>query len=483
MNKLLHQTPGYLILLASITVISTFSALGFYAYPSADDFCMASGVRDSGLWPHLWRHYLEWSGRYAGNAFYAIYPLLFGLMDGYDFIALSLIILLILATAYFVAKLFRLSMSVWPVWLVSFAFVCVYLLGLRHTASSLYWLAGALSYQTANILLLFTLGLMIELIHRQREKRSAFSVVVLLMFAVFLGMGSNETNMVTLTAVLTVALLFHVREDWRVLNPWLGLFIIGLLCFLLVYFAPGNALRESTFPLRHDWVRSIDGSMKMGWWTLVVWTGNPVFMVTTLLVPFAALKFNSLSPYGLLPGTNWLILLFTSTLCMPFVLQFPAWWSMGGWPPPRTVDAIFFVFLLSWVLLIGGLSLRFIPQALLFSDKGGFNGKAVTGYWVLMILFIGSIAINSKFHRAQDDLWKKTQAFDLYMQDRHARIDQAKNQGGVYVVVPAFKQDFPYSIYFNDIRADYRDWRNMCYARYFRIQGIAQEKPRRIKRQ
>jgi len=68
-----------IIAIASLVVIGVFIALGFYAWPSADDFCMAAGVQHEGLLAHLWQHYLGWSGRYTGNALYAIFPLVFGM--------------------------------------------------------------------------------------------------------------------------------------------------------------------------------------------------------------------------------------------------------------------------------------------------------------------------------------------------------------------------------------------------------------------
>jgi len=463
-----------LLIAASLTVLMTFISLGFYAYPSADDFCMVSGVEQHGLLPHLWQHYFEWSGRYSGNAFYAIYPLVFGFFHGYALIALLLIISLFAGCAFFLSRLFRLGLLSPQVLLVSLGSICVYLLGLRHTASSLYWMAGGLSYQTANILMLFTLGLIIELKNRQKARLSITAAYLWLLVVVILGMGSNETNMVSLTAILGLAFFIHLKSGWKIMKPWAGLLVVGLIGFAVVYFAPGNTLRESTFPYRHDWTRSIQGSWNMGTWTLASWMGNPVFIMASLLVPFSAVRLRQVSPKPPAVHRVSLLMLFLITFSVPFVLQFPAWWSMGGWPPPRTVDTIFFVFLLSWLLFLGALSLRFMPDKI---TKRIVSSSFL--FLLLAILFALAIAANSKFKRAQDDLWNRVEFFDDYMMDRHARIYDAIENQQTGLTVPAFNREFPRSIFFNDIRTDARDWRNVCYAEHFGLQGIAQE--RRVK--
>lgn len=467
--------PVYLLVTVCLLILLTFIALGLYVHPSADDFCMASGVRREGLMAHLWGHYFEWSGRYFGNALYAIYPLMFGLFDGYRYLPFIVILSLFAAVAFFLSTLFRIKLNGYPILITSLCFVSVYLLGLRHTASSLYWMAGSLSYQTANILLLFTMGLIIQLVDRQNDGDNYTSVFTILLVVTILGMGANETNMIPLIAILCLPFIIHLRSGWVIIKPWLWLLVIGLLCFSIVYFSPGNTVRESTFPLRHDWLRSLQGSLDMGSWTLLVWIGNPVFIVATLLTPFAVANLYRCSPRSF--EISWILLLtlILITLSIPFVLQFPAWWSMGGWPPPRTVDAIFFVFLISWFFMLGALTLRIMPSALIFSENGQLTTKSTSILLVAVCCFILAILINSTFQRAQSDLWQRAQSFAAYMLNRHTHIYHALDQQQPYLTVPVFRQPFPRSIYFNDIRPDPRDWRNICYAEYFGLQAIARE--------
>ncbi len=472
----IQHYSAYLIGFVSFTVLLLFIWLGQYAHPSSDDFCMATGIRNEGLLLHLWNHYIEWSGRYSGNALYAIYPLIFGMLSGLTFMPAILILLLFLASCYFLSNLFNLRLLSKSVLLISLSFVCIFLLGMKHTASSLYWPAGALSYQTANILLLFTMGLIVSLMDRLRQQKSYNRVLFSLVIVIFLGMGTNETNMLALSGLVGLALLIHLRSGWAALKPWLILTVVTLICFSIVYFAPGNTVREASFPLRHDWTRAIKGSMDMGWWVLSGWLLNPLFIVATLLSPFAIAKLYSLSSRAFNISNTQLVAVISVTLILPFALQFPAWWAMGGWPPPRTVDATYFVFIVSWFFMSGMLTIRFATTEFVNSSSKYYSISSSITFSVGALLIFLAVLGNFKFQRAQQDLWQRAEPFNEYMQQRYSLMKQAVTYQHFSLLVPAFNREYPRSIYFNDIVPDSRDWRNVCYADYFGLQVIGREK-------
>lgn len=462
----------------SLVVMITFILLGQYAHPSADDFCMANGVRQEGLFPHLWQHYLEWSGRYSGNAFYGIYPLIFGMDEGYRFMPFIVILSLFTALAFFLSKLFKTRMNSYPVVLASLSFVSVFLLGMVSTASSLFWMAGAMTYQTANILLLIMLGLLIQLHEYQKTGKVYSSTLLGLCIVVFLGIGTNENSMLTFMAVLLLGFLVHLKSGWIIMKPWLLLLILGLVCFAIVYFSPGTTMRESTFPLRHNLSRAISGSLEMGLWTMKIWLSNPVLLLASVLAPFAVGRLYHQSERTFTVSNSLLVTLIILTLLIPVILQFPAWWGMGGWPPPRTVDAIFFVFLFSWFMTIGAATLRYMPEHFM---NVGTNQQPFTAILMLtgVVLFILAVVGNNKFQRAQHDLQQRAKPYHEYMLQRHALIKDALQSQQLSLIVPDFKQEYPRSIYFNDILPFSRDWRNVCYANYYGLDRIKRKRTRR----
>jgi hypothetical protein len=466
-----------MLIAAAMLVPALYIALGQYAYPSADDFCMATGVRDVGFFQHLWNHYFEWSGRYTSNAMYALYPLIFGLFDGYPLIAGLLILCLLGALAFALGALFRLSWRHPAVLLAALGILSLYLAGLRHSASSLFWMAGALSYQTSGILLLLALGLIIRVKDAAAAGAARTGYLWVLCVVILLGMGTNEINLLVMSAVMLLA-AWHSLVAKQDQVAWLGLLALTLACFALVYFAPGNSVRESTFPLRHDWGRSIEGSLRMGSWSLLAWMGVPLFVVGSLLTPFAVLGLARISTRRFTLSRRLLWMLAGITLGTPLVLQFPAWWAMGGWPPPRSVDAIFFVFLLCWLTLVGALSLRFLPAQKLFADNG--RATRMTQWLVagLTCALLLSLGYNGRLNRAWQDLTESASPFHAQMMNRHRLIADARSRGEFTVVLPPLQGEAPRSIYFNDIRPNPRDWRNICYAQYFGLHSVRIDAPR-----
>ena len=111
---------------------------------------------------------------------------------------------------------------------------------------------------------------------------------------------------------------------------WLALLLIALLCFCIVYFSPGNSVREGTFDQRHDWPHALAGSLRMGWWSLRAWTLNPLFIIASILLFVAIPWLHDQSSRNFKPDRGFILIAALLTLGMPFVLQFPAWWSMGG---------------------------------------------------------------------------------------------------------------------------------------------------------
>lgn len=463
-----------LLALLSLSVMLVFSALGTYAHPSADDFCMAEGVQREGLWTHLWNHYFEWSGRYSGNALYAIYPLVFGLLDGYKFIALLLLLSLFTAMAFCLSRLLQTRMNAVPVVVASLLFTAVYVLGMRSPASSLYWMAGSLSYQTANILLLLLAGLMIQLADQQRDNQPAHWTLVALTGVLVLAVGANETGMMMAVVAVGILLLTRLRQGWRKAAPWLWLLLVALGCSAVVYLAPGNAVREATFPLRHDLLRALAGSFNMGLWTLTGWLQSPLLWAVTALTPFMTVLLCRHPARQFQPRQRPLWALAGGTLLLPFLLEFPAWWAMGGWPPPRTVDAIYFVFLCGWLFTVGAVTLYYLPEH--WREQGlEAAPRARTVFLVTALLLVLAVFTHGKLQRAVRDWQDAAPAFDAYMQQRYALLAAARTNGQAFLTVPDFGREYPRSVYFNDILPLPQDWRNVCYARYFGLQGVQRQ--------
>jgi hypothetical protein len=470
------QASPFLLFSICVAVLLVFLLLAQYAQPSSDDFCMASGVAEHGLIRQLWSHYFEWSGRYSGNALYAIYPRIFGLFDGYKYIPAILLLILFFSAAFFLSTVFRVSLFARTVLLSSLCFVCIYLLGMMSPASSLYWLAGAMTYQTANILLFVNAGLMITLAERQESSAGYSVVVAVLLLLLIFAMGTNETSMLALTGLVLFAVFFHRHSGWKLLKPWLLITIVALVCFAVVYFSPGNAIRAADFPLRHDFSRSLEGSLSVGLKILWLWVSSPVLIASSLLLPFAVSGLMRTSGRTFSVSKTMLAVLISVTFVMPVLLQFPAWWSMGGWPPPRTVDAIYFLFLVSWYLTVGAFTVRYLCNDKWCPLLQPNNPVSAVALLLLTGLFTAVVLDSKAYQLARTDLFHLAPPYHDYLNARYQQIEQAKAAGQKYLAVADYRQELPRTIFFNDIMHDPEDWRNACYASYFGLEKIRRTK-------
>ena len=474
--ELLKRVSPLLLLSVGAAVVIVFNMLAPYAHPSSDDLCLANGIQRDGLLKHLWLHYQQWSGRYSGNALYGTYPVIFGMFTGYKYIPVVLIISLIAASAFLLSSLFRLKIFDSRVLLPSLCFIAVFLLGMLSPASGLYWMAGALSYQPANIFLLIILGLMFRIAYAQKQQGEYEYTLIVLIIAMAIAIGFNETAMIALIAVSLLFVLLHLRAGWSVLWPWAIVLVTALVCFGVVYLSPGNEIRASEFQQGHNIGRAIRGSLDIGGRVLVIWISNPVLLIATLLVPFSVSRLYGASPRSFTISRRWVFAMVVLTLTIPFAFQFPAWWAMGGWAPARTIDAAYFVFLVSWFMTAGGICIYFMNSGKLIPDLGTHFPVNAIILLAISILFTITVLNSNSFKLAQLDRAKHAKPWHQYMQQRYALIDKAVNEGRSSLVVPDYDKTYPRTIYFNDIMHNSRDWRNICYAQYFGLQRIKRDK-------
>ena len=259
------------------------------------------------------------------------------------------------------------------------------------------------------------------------------------------------------------------------LKPWLVIFSVTLICSAVVYFSPGNAIRAADFPLRHDLARSIGGSLSVGLKVMWLWLSDPVLMVSSLLLPFAVARLSRLSDRIIAVSKTSIAVLLCVTLLMPLMLQFPAWWSMGGWPPPRTVDAIYFLFLVGWYLTVGAATVYYLGKA--EHSRLLQPGHPVTAVALLLLTGVfTAVALESKaYQQARSDLFQLARPYHDYLSVRYDTIAQAKAAGQRYLAVADYQQALPRTIFFNDIMHNPDDWRNACYADYFALEKIKKQ--------
>ena len=469
--KYLPRLSLYSIGAVCISILLLFVLLSQYSHPAADDFCMARGVKQDGLVGHLWNHYFEWSGRYSGNALYALYPELFGLFEGYHLIPIILIVSLGIAVVFLITTMVHAKRVLLLATIASMAFISVYMLGMSRIASGFYWMAGAFTYQTGNILFLLLIALLIRLYDQQSMSLPYGKTLSLLIPVSFIAVGLNETIMLATMGVLVLASSLVYRSGKIKLKPWLILLAIASIGFCIVYFAPGNTVRSSHFPLRNDVLHAISGSWNYGLQLLKSWVSEPVFISSIFLVPFFVTRLYSETDREFYVTFKQLIFLLLLMLLVPFIFSFPSWWAIGVGSPPRTVNTIYFLFLLSTYAAIAALTL-YIVQNRMGSKLGESSAASGIIISAASLIFIYFLFENDRFAVVVGDFKLNARTYDQYLNERYQIIKESLDKKMLAVTVPRYEYNYPHVIYFDDITDNPEDWRNTCYADYFGLESI-----------
>lgn len=458
----------------NILILLIFMFLSQYSNPAADDFCMAAGITESGALSHLWEHYKQWSGRYSGNALYGLLPLLFGLREGYFLIPILLITSLYLAFSYFLSAIFRLSIFKWQVAAASLCLVCVYMIGMKSTATGFYWMAGALTYQTGNILLLVIIGLSFNLYDRQLTFTAHKTYLLLLMTTIFVAMGLNETVMLAITCLIIAVNFYIFFSRTASIRPWLIILTVTLISFCIVYFAPGNEVRSSRFPHRNDILLAISGTWDYGLGNLLRWLSSPALIAASMLSLYFANQLYKSSHRILKVNIKLVIVLFFLILATPFALSFPAWWAMGVSPPDRTNNVIYFIFLLNWFTFITSVLVLIRKHSLTKYFIISINLKA-SFIIIAGVLYILSISASNNYVVALNDLFNNAPFYSEYLNKRYTTIENSLNNSVSSLILPSYNYKYPKSIYFDDITINTGNWSNVCYAKYFNLDQVSRE--------
>lgn len=444
---------GPLIGAAALLTLLLHAWLARYAHPMADDLTYALRDVSQGVWDALRSEHLRWNGRYASNLLVLYGPLRLGMeaIAVYRLVPVALMALTFLA-AWVLAR--TAAPTGTPAAHAAFGallWTALFLHATPDIGEALYWYTGAVTYQLAGILLLIHLALIAgPWSGRQGVWRSAAALITALLLP-----GFNEVVMLLLVLLHTGIVVAHQRRGGRIpARAWLLLGAV-LLGALVVATAPGNAVREAHFPLRHRPGPSLGMSMLQTARFLVVWCSSPVVVGCALLALARRER--------LLPLAAWVrrhrlaLLLLPPAITMACV--FPAYWSTGVLGQYRTLNLACLLVVPMLVLLpLAWSDLRPFAPLLRALSRARWQGLAV-------LLAVAGLFVDRNGERALGDLLGgRAAAADHQLWDRYARLRDCSAHEGI--ALPPLT-DPPRSIGVLDIRTDPGFAQNRAYAAYF----------------
>lgn len=406
-----EKKPRYIIVsLFGISVLILLLIISFYNNPSADDYNYSVNVRQYGFWGAQYYWYIHWCGRYFSTFILSMSPLVFGSFLGYKLMSFFIILFSLGSSYLLVNKVFHNSQTLEKLYITFLCFISLVLF-MPSMPEAYYWLAAAYSYQTANILTV----LLFVLIISYNEKHSIL-LFLLSSLIVFLIAGTNEYALILLLLVLfTLNILYFVKN--RKPNIYYStLFLIAVIGFSTVYFAPGNAYRSSFQPDKHQLLFSIRNSLHESFDVLGNWWWLGCFIALTgFMSAGKTLTDKNKSSFADIYLNPIAVMLFIFVgINIGF---FSCYWSLGLYPPLRVINTIYFLF------VFGSLYLG-VCTAVFLKD---FNIKVQSlSFFQLLIPLLLAIYlikypnnIKTAFH---DFNSKRALKYDIELKERYKKL-------------------------------------------------------------
>lgn len=477
--------------------------IGFYNYPSADDYSIGSDCRQAFVNTHsllatVWAgivraadDWLNWMGYFTSNFLMALPTNTFG-ERAYVWTSVIMIGALSLSTAYLLkvifCKVFHADKYLAGSVILMMLFITVQ--RMQGRVEAFYWYSGAANYILVHSFCMWFYGLLIAAIYDTGKKRTGKLIGASILG--FLVGGGNQMTALNGAVVLLVAILcVSLQKKWKNYRAFwwpIGLYYLG---FLLNVAAPGN------------WVRAADASGMNPVKAILVsfyyafdycinqWSGWPVLLLVLLMIPLfyhmaGKTDFSFPCPLGVI----------AFGFCLVAAMMTPPLFAVGSIEAQRLQALTYAMYILMVTLGTGyaaGWFRKKAEQKKWNLDEGQFKTDAdkeneenrkfsgnVAVYILFCLLFFAFASVITvipvpyyfAFSSAITDL--ADGSAKAYGDARKERI--AIYESGEKDVVVKELPAQPELLYFSDIKEDPEDWENRGLCRFYGLDSVRVQK-------
>jgi hypothetical protein len=451
--------------IASISTIAAgllpFVILSFFSHPQADDFDAATTTLRLGYFKSIAFTYVNWNSRWFSSAIMQASPLAFGSIAAYKAVPIMLLALFVWALFAFVKAIMPEVKRPSEVWLCVLALLIVYLSSMTSVAQGFYWMPGAISYQLANIMMLFLWAHLIKIMDApaQKPRKWILALCTILLFAII---GSNQTSMILILFMLAAVLAWRFIQCRSIDKLFIKLLALAAIAMALVVLAPGNSARmEHISHGIHPIATAKESLMTIIRLAIEQFTSPVMLLFSLCAIPFFAAKAqNSCTPRPVLNP----FALFALWICSMLATVVPVIYLFAGWIPERLLNITCLLFVIGWFLILNE-TVRYLVL------KRSFRCAPLPGFaaTILIVLAFFSLAGKNNLRLAWANLLSgEACQYDWELRQRYKQI--AGSAQGTCVVEPL--SVFPSMLYFADINTDAGSWPNKPYAEYFGKKAI-----------
>jgi hypothetical protein len=456
----LFDAPMVAILIIAIGLLP-FAILSFFSHPQADDFDAATTTMRLGYFKSIAFTYNYWNSRWFSSAIMQASPLAFGSIAAYKALPIMLLILSIWALFVFVNAVLPEIKRPSEAWLCALALLALYLSSMSSPAQGFYWMPGAMSYQLANIMMLFLWALLISAMQApaRKSRKWALTACAMLIFAIT---GSNQISMILILFLLAATLAWRSNKYRKIDRLFAGLLGLAVIASAIVLLAPGNHARMEHVSHIINPIATAKESIRIIVRLAIDQTANPLWFLFTLcaILFLAAKAQNESAPR---PVLN-LLALFGLWICSMLATMIPVIHLFPGWMPERILNITCLLFVIGWFLMLNE-TVRYLVH------KRFFRHAPIPGYLLAILIISMLLALTGKnnIRMAWENLLSGAACrYNRELRQRYEKINKCAQD--TCVVAPL--SVVPSMLYFQDITADAESWPNKPYAEYFGKRAI-----------
>lgn len=467
---LILLAAGILLLLIPMLILS------FYNVQSADDYIYGSDVRDTvmaggGLFAILRtalmvtkRVYFEWQGTLSAVFLFSLQPAVFG-EQYYAMTAFIMLFSLMLGIFSFIPALWGSicksdSKTLPLITACIIAIICTQFL--PSPAQGFYWYNGSVYYTFFFGISLFLYTAILRLIGG--EKRSVVLQAAVTCLCVIIALSNYITALITLLILLTIFLLLIKAKNSR----WKRLIIPLVLytaAFSVSMTAPGNSIRQATFPVRPGILGSVRLSFEYAVRQLYTWNKLPVIALYILAVP-VLWEMARKTEYAF--KRPWLVTLYS--FCLFSAMNFPTYYAVNYAGDGRYENIRFYAMVILIIINLfyfeGWLIKRFeigeVPQ----------RGYKVSFLLEVCLLFaFGFFFPRTKITSLSAVYTIASGQAGVYKNESDGRLPYLHDPDLHDVRLPAYTYK-PYLLFYEDIQTDPDDWRNSFMSMFYHKDSI-----------
>ncbi|NBC24748.1 MAG: hypothetical protein GVX78_03940 [Bacteroidetes bacterium] len=466
MNKNRHTYLWYSTLGLAVGLLSFYLYLSFFSVPAVDDYTFAYVVKEKGLLAAQEYWYTSWTGRYSSSFLISLNPLLWQSLVLYGLYSFLLICLTFFSLHYFIRSIFQASRFKLGYILLALICTLLFLDKMPNLTDGFYWMPGAFTYQLANILLAFLLGLLIR-INRSSSSASTNRKYVWALLVVLLVCGTNEVAM--LLSVFFTGLNFIIRslQHSRLKKLDLLLAAATILFASVMYFAPGNEGRSSNFSELSSAKNiglALDASFNEIHYRISKWSFHPFILTVITGVSLGLIN----KTRNVFKKPNSLILLVLGMLICGYLVVllsvFPAFYVEHDVIQTRTLNVTF------WVFLLFSIGLAYLLSLFVQTDtiKGFRWQKGLMPFLCLLALVFLIFSNGNQINAISDVIYGS--AFDYRSQYKKRNSLMRACESDV-CTLPAFNS-FPHTVYHSDLLVDKGDWWTSSFKSFYKKDKI-----------